>query len=330
MNKIFYCCVHAIKSISNVPNLHNTASKRRMKQTPAQLQLLLLILLSSTSSSHAEDWYWALNKCGSSTSWGSRVCPTNSVLYCRFSSSSSFPPGCPADAATSCSKASYPLSCIDESCLCKKDFYAYGAEFACSSSAQYVGNGGYYPKVPEIFECKACPYGHFCTGGVETKLVVTTMGLPPEEVVVGHALPQMCPFAGMVAKKGLPLFANPCVDPETGRKVQNCDYESELRILCTTLPESCPCECPPKSGSELLQDASAYGGMSCGCKPGYFWNNSNLEDMAKAWRNLTTTMGFNRKMVNMWDSIPMPIHDCVPCGHNAFCPGMFPCSSSSA
>ena len=100
--------------------------------------------------------------------------------------------------------------------------------------------------------------------------------------------------------------------------------------MCRDFPESCPCKCPSGNNIALFPDASAFGGMSCRCKPGFFWDNTNLEDMVKAWTNLTTKMGFNRKVVDMWDQVPMAMHDCVACGHNAFCPGMFPCSSSSA
>jgi hypothetical protein len=259
-------------------------------------------------------------KCGCSSCWTSKTCGANAVTYCRFLEP--LAPDCPADAATICTQGNnYPATCRDESCLCQKDFYAYNAAFLCTRE-QYVGNDWYAPTVPELFDCKPCPRGHFCTGGVETRDVLLTLGQPVVRVVVGHAPPRMCPFEGMVAKKYVPRFADPCIDPTTNTPVVNCDYQTELRSLCLSRPDACPCECPLDSQSILLPDASAHGGMSCGCSPGMYWDNSNWLLLIAAWKNATTAITGSASADDVWDKIPNPNFFCRQCKYDAFCPGV--------
>lgn len=210
--------------------------------------ILLLCHQAHAACDRSEYWTPYSNQCRQN--WGCAKCPSDAVQFCTFSPP---PLGCPSDAEQVCAKNNQPSSCRDELCLCKKDYYAAYMNFKCKD---FVGDGYISPIMEDEFICFLCMDGFFCPGGIEST---------SEGGLRRHAVPQTCPFDGMVFSSQ-EMFVQPCL----GKLQYECDKDLELRKICTANPSICPCECPRESNSFLLDDSFARGGRVCGCRPGAY------------------------------------------------------------
>ena len=290
----------------------NCSHRRRMQLQSRLHWLLLCILLGQQQLLHRVSASCRLNEvyfvtdCHSSSAWACREYGNpGQIRYCLFNSGTTDAPKFPAVCAQSQCGHIDPYAdsagrdCLDETMVCKKDFYARGAIFKCGAVGEslnggnYSGNDGMKPLLPDVFYCETCPPGYFCYGGAihnyQTFRSITNDGYDVAlSVPVMHRPPVMCPFEGMVFNESMPAFPDPCAS-----KAVPCDQYAEVLQLCKLQPQNCPCVCPPNSSTALLESAGSMGGKVCGCLPGTYWDTAQSGGTIR----------------------------CVPCERNAYCPG---------
>lgn len=250
----------------------------------------------------SENEYYTMKFCSTpfeirDYTWGCRqIAPgSNIVKFCSFSA--------PVAAICQPQKCSlidpYPDTCLDETIVCNKGFYAANPGFLCGpnnifgTNYIYSGNNGMKPFIEDSFRCLPCPPGFFCRGGA----LLGTFSDPP--LPWKHRMPSKCPFANMVARTDIlqtTQYVDPCGSNAFDPSYDSCNEDQELFGICVNQTESCPCQCNVANNSRavlLHNDPTVPEGRSCGCMPGTYWDTTLSASLVR----------------------------CSNCGMNAFCPG---------